>query len=90
MAKQPTRDEPETRAGGSEGARGSVPVDVDSQLTEQEKAPHDKPVPPKAPEPAEPMDLHAKEPYPTGNPPSAEDEARRARGEPREDAKKGK
>jgi hypothetical protein len=77
------------RPGGSEGARGSVPVDINDQLTEQEKAPHDKPVPPKEPEKAVTMDLHPKEPYPTGNPPSAEDEARRARGEPREGAKKG-
>jgi len=71
-------------AGGSGGNPGLVPVNPDDLLTEQEKAPHEPQPPAKDPEKAVPMDLHPKEPYPTGNPPSAEDEARRARGEPRE------
>jgi hypothetical protein len=78
MSKKSTRwtgsddaaEEVEEVPGGTEGNTGSAPIPADT-MTEQEKAATEVPGDPK-------------QPYPTGNPPTAEEEARRARGEPRE------
>lgn len=73
-------------AGGTAGNTTVVAVDPDDYMTEQEKAPAPAYVEPVQPAPAEPMKLGPKEPYPIGDPPTAEDEARRAAGLPREGA----
>jgi hypothetical protein len=69
----------EPPAGGSGGNPGHDPVDLKSQLTEQEKiaaeAPDDGP---------DKVPSDPKKPYPTGNPPTEEQERRRAMGLPRE------
>ena len=81
MSKKSTRwtsgedaaEEVEEVPGGTEGNTELAPIPADT-MTEQEKAATEVPGDPK-------------QPYPTGNPPTAEEEARRARGEPREGVK---
>jgi hypothetical protein len=79
MSKKSTRwtsgedaaEEVEEVPGGTEGNTELAPIPADT-MTEQEKAATEVPGDPK-------------QPYPTGNPPSAEDEKRRAMGLPREE-----
>src|SRR4029453_4575008 len=78
-AKAAPKTVPEPPAGGPEGKPGPPPIDPETLLSEQEKIAAAAPDPEANTVPSDP-----KKPYPTGNPPTAEEERRRAMGLPRE------
>ncbi len=83
MAKKPDPTEPaEPQAGGSQGNTGPLPVNPDDLKTEQEKAgadPLSEPVPMGSTKASEPG-VHARQPYPEGNPPDPEEAFKQAHG----------